>query len=125
MDPNAGISVRRRARRSERLRYLWGRDGPGCFYCRRPLTEDEATFDHIIPKARGGANALYNLRVACSPCNLAKGDTEPDSRLRWVPEPVMNERPLTRLSFLLGEMWPDLPVVDHSPAASAGDQITP
>lgn len=35
------------------------------------------TKDHIVPKSRGGANALRNYQTMCSPCNGAKADTHP------------------------------------------------
>ena len=31
------------------------------------------TKDHIIPKARGGADTMQNLQPMCSPCNAKKG----------------------------------------------------
>lgn len=33
------------------------------------------TKDHIIPKSKGGANALENYNTMCSPCNFDKADT--------------------------------------------------
>lgn len=46
-----------------------------CSYCQRsiPKTNRQVHFDHIVPIARGGAHALYNLCVACQTCNLSKG----------------------------------------------------
>jgi len=34
-----------------------------------------ATFDHIRPLSRGGADGPDNIQLACRSCNLAKGDT--------------------------------------------------
>lgn len=34
--------------------------------------------DHILPRARGGTNALANLQLLCSACNRAKGSLMPD-----------------------------------------------
>lgn len=30
--------------------------------------------DHIVPKSRGGSDHPDNLRAACTPCNLRRGD---------------------------------------------------
>jgi len=47
---------------------------------------EELTFDHIIPKIRGGANTQDNICILCADCNVAKGS-------RIVP----NLKPLTVL----------------------------
>ena len=44
--------------------------GTTCVYCDGP----GETWDHVIPRSRGGANHKRNLRRACRPCNQAKGD---------------------------------------------------
>lgn len=31
------------------------------------------TFDHVVPRARGGVTSWQNVVAACSPCNLHKG----------------------------------------------------
>ena len=33
----------------------------------------EATLEHIVPRTRGGTNAVENLAVACARCNREKG----------------------------------------------------
>lgn len=58
------------------------RDGPACFYCRRPFADPamEATFDHYLPSAlwlTRRHNAPWNVVLACQDCNGAKGDALP------------------------------------------------
>jgi hypothetical protein len=44
--------------------------GTICSYCRdHPAT----VYDHVVPKARGGTDALSNRAPACDSCNRAKG----------------------------------------------------
>ena len=50
------------------------RDEFACQYCG---DEDELTFDHVIPRSRGGRTTWENVVTACSPCNLAKGSLTP------------------------------------------------
>ena len=50
------------------------RDGFECVYC--GATED-LTFDHVIPRSRGGRTTWENIVTACSPCNLKKGGRTP------------------------------------------------
>ncbi len=45
-----------------------------CQYC--GLGED-LTFDHLIPRSRGGRTTWENVVTACSPCNLRKGGKMP------------------------------------------------
>lgn len=33
------------------------------------------TFDHVMPKSKGGANTLENAQTLCYPCNQEKSDT--------------------------------------------------
>jgi 5-methylcytosine-specific restriction endonuclease McrA len=46
------------------------RDRFTCQYCG---SRDDLTFDHLIPRSRGGMTTWDNVVTACSPCNLAKG----------------------------------------------------
>jgi 5-methylcytosine-specific restriction endonuclease McrA len=50
------------------------RDKFTCQYCG---AKDELTFDHVIPRSKGGHTCWENVVAACSPCNLAKGDKMP------------------------------------------------
>lgn len=49
---------------------LFLRDEFTCQYCG---AQGDMTFDHIIPRARGGLTTWENVVAACSPCNLRKG----------------------------------------------------
>lgn len=35
---------------------------------------DHLTIDRIIPLSKGGNNRIYNMQLACRPCNLRKGN---------------------------------------------------
>jgi 5-methylcytosine-specific restriction endonuclease McrA len=50
------------------------RDGFSCQYCGSP---HELTFDHVIPRSKGGRTTWENITTACAPCNLAKGGRTP------------------------------------------------
>ena len=52
------------------------RDGFRCRYCHRPVTNDNANIDHIIPWPFG-LTVLDNLAACCRPCNQAKGSRMP------------------------------------------------
>ncbi len=49
------------------------RDGFTCQYCESRRPAPELTFDHVIPRARGGRTSWENVVTACGACNLRKG----------------------------------------------------
>ena len=49
---------------------LFLRDEFCCQYCG---SRGDLTFDHVIPRARGGVTSWENIVAACVPCNLKKG----------------------------------------------------
>lgn len=53
------------------------RDSFTCQYCGTPHTAEDLTFDHVVPKSRGGRTTWENIVAACSPCNLHKGNRLP------------------------------------------------
>ena len=50
---------------------LFLRDEFCCQYCG---TKGDLTFDHVVPRSRGGITSWENVVAACSPCNLRKGN---------------------------------------------------
>ncbi|CAK0747230.1 5-methylcytosine-specific restriction enzyme A [uncultured Gammaproteobacteria bacterium] len=53
------------------------RDHFACQYCGRPFPTHELTFDHVMPRSRGGRTTWENVVTACSACNLTKGNRLP------------------------------------------------
>ena len=53
---------------------LFLRDRFACQYCGE---RHELTFDHVIPRSRGGQTTWENVVTACAPCNLKKGGKMP------------------------------------------------
>ncbi len=49
---------------------LFLRDEFCCQYCG---SKGELTFDHVVPRARGGKTSWENVVAACARCNLRKG----------------------------------------------------
>ena len=54
------------------------RDRFSCQYCAQQFRPEALTFDHLIPKSRGGKTTWENVVTACSKCNLRKGNLLPD-----------------------------------------------
>jgi 5-methylcytosine-specific restriction endonuclease McrA len=53
------------------------RDRFVCQYCGGAFPTERLTFDHVIPRVRGGKTEWTNVVTACEPCNLRKGHRVP------------------------------------------------
>jgi 5-methylcytosine-specific restriction endonuclease McrA len=53
------------------------RDRWTCQYCGDQFKTHELTFDHVIPRSRGGRTAWTNIVTACQCCNTTKGNKTP------------------------------------------------
>ena len=47
------------------------RDRFTCQYCG---DDEDLTFDHLVPRSRGGMTRWENVTTACAPCNMRKGN---------------------------------------------------
>ena len=56
------------------------RDGFTCQYCGK---REDLTFDHLVPRSRGGHTTWINVVTSCSPCNLRKGNLTPPEAKMW------------------------------------------
>jgi 5-methylcytosine-specific restriction endonuclease McrA len=53
------------------------RDRFVCQYCSDSFPSHDLTFDHVVPRSRGGRTTWENVVTACSGCNLLKGNRLP------------------------------------------------
>ncbi|HXP29790.1 MAG TPA: HNH endonuclease [Stellaceae bacterium] len=53
------------------------RDRFTCQYCGDASPSHDLTFDHVVPRSRGGRTIWANVVTACSTCNLRKGNRLP------------------------------------------------
>ncbi len=54
------------------------RDQFSCQYCGKEYPSEDLTFDHLVPRSRGGRTEWRNVVTACQDCNLRKGDHLPE-----------------------------------------------
>ena len=65
------------------------RDRFVCQYCATALPAPDLTFDHVVPRSRGGRTTWTNVVTACTVCNLRKGNKlARESRIHPRREPV-------------------------------------
>ena len=62
------------------------------------------TFDHIIPRCKGGRTTWENVVAACGPCNLKKGARDPRAiGMKVIKPPV---RPSQEMLINKGRKFP-------------------
>ncbi len=75
---------------------LFSRDNYTCQYCHRHYPANKLTYDHIVPRSKGGKTSWTNVVTSCMRCNLKKGNkplhslnyrllNEPKEP-RWLPQ---------------------------------------
>lgn len=93
-------TLERRARRAMKKKRMLART-PWCAYCGCALDFRTATFDHVVPRARGGGGHPQNVVLACERCNGFKADHPVEAlacprvrggKLRFVSDVLSDER---------------------------------
>lgn len=56
---------------------IYARDKYKCQYCGKTGKMKDFTFDHVVPKSRGGKTTWDNIVTCCTACNGKKGDKLP------------------------------------------------
>jgi len=68
-------------RKPKKMRFsrigIYARDKFKCQYCGKKGKFKDFTFDHVIPKSRGGRTNWQNIVTCCHKCNRRKGDKTP------------------------------------------------
>jgi len=107
--------VRAFRRHKKRVKFskqnVFARDRWKCQYCDVKPPVSELTYDHVVPKSRGGRTIWENIVTACQECNAKKADRTPKEagmrprkppvRPDWVP--IFS----VRLAPTVPESWRD------------------
>jgi 5-methylcytosine-specific restriction endonuclease McrA len=86
------------------------RDRFKCQYCTRKFPAAELTFEHVLPRCRGGQTSWNNVVAACSPCNQAKDKFSAMKPVDLPREPTSHELLAAKRAFppnYLHESWND------------------
>lgn len=82
-----GTKVKNRpqgAKRSVLSRSIAERDGDECWFCGKVWDdESEATLEHLLEVGKGGSNHIYNLVLACFPCNESVQDMSVAEKVQY------------------------------------------
>lgn len=90
------------------------RDEWTCQYCGDHYKTHQLTFDHVIPRCRGGKTSWDNIVASCRDCNTLKGSKMPDKcgmhPIKKPVQPTIFELQKTGQKFppnFLHESWGD------------------
>jgi 5-methylcytosine-specific restriction endonuclease McrA len=68
---------------------IYARDRYQCQYCGTRCPTEDLTYDHVLPKSRGGKSQWENIVTCCIECNRKKGGRTPsESSMRLIRKPA-------------------------------------
>lgn len=68
---------------------IYARDRYRCQYCGSRFPTEELTYDHVLPRSRGGKTEWENIVTCCVACNRKKGGKTPEeARMHLIRKPV-------------------------------------
>ncbi len=109
---------------SDETLYLGALRGDPCSYCSAPNEQ----LDHIVARARGGANSWENLTASCGPCNNRKGSRpllmflrSPQASAKRTPK----SRPPLKLTWAFRPRDRTPVIIKWHRSATAAREITP
>ncbi len=90
-------------------RNLFARDGNQCQYCAKNYPLAQLSFDHVVPRSRGGSTTWENVVCCCLRCNSKKGDRTPEEAgfklIRKPGKPKQNPLLSVKLDNPKYEVW--------------------
>ncbi len=101
----------------EYLLEKWGRLCVYCYAKNIPLQ-----IDHIIPKSKGGSNRIDNLTLACSSCNLKKGNLSVEAFTNKAIRPVPSLKDTAAVNSTRNALWKALTASSLPCEAGTGGQ---
>ena len=108
------VALRKYQRAARRVAFtrfnVFLRDRFTCQYCGSAFASSALTFEHVIPRSRGGQTTWSNIVSACEPCNRAKGSSTRMKPRRPPREPTTSELLAAKRAFPpnhLHESWMD------------------
>ncbi len=81
---------------------VYYRDKGLCQYCTRSITKAKATYDHVMPKSRGGLTNWNNIVTCCTDCNHRKDCRTPEeAAMALLNKPSRPSNMPVELSFMI------------------------
>ena len=99
-------------------RNIYTRDEGKCQYCRKKITIREMSWDHVMPRSKGGKSNWKNIVCCCPECNRKKSSkTLHEAKMTLIRKPFSPTIPIIyekeiiqrikNLKYLPHEKWKD------------------
>lgn len=76
---------------------VYARDMYQCMYCGDSPSIQQLTYDHVVPKSKGGQTTWENIVTCCITCNRFKADRTPDEAgMELLEKPRKPQSTMTR-----------------------------
>lgn len=77
--------------RAERRKVIFKNQRGRCYYCSNQMklaqgAPNSATFEHCVPKSKGGTLSYWNTMLVCQRCNTERGHDEAPRPHPWDSE---------------------------------------
>lgn len=87
---------------------IYGRDDYRCQYCGDARTINELTYDHVVPRSRGGKTNWLNIVTCCQDCNRRKANRTPgEAGMKLLKQPAQPTAMPTLVVTVNRESVPD------------------
>jgi 5-methylcytosine-specific restriction endonuclease McrA len=81
---------------------IYARDKYRCQYCGKKFPSEDLTYDHVVPKSKGGKTEWNNIVTCCMPCNRQKGGRTPGEACMRLVQPPVRPRWVPALKITIG-----------------------
>jgi 5-methylcytosine-specific restriction endonuclease McrA len=81
---------------------IYSRDKYRCQYCGKKFPSEDLTYDHVVPKSKGGKTEWNNIVTCCMPCNRHKGGRTPGEACMSLIQPPVRPRWVPALKITIG-----------------------
>jgi 5-methylcytosine-specific restriction endonuclease McrA len=86
------------------------RDKGRCMYCGKKVGLSAMTFDHVVPKCKGGLSEWTNVVISCIKCNGAKGNKSVHKFKKPIIEPYAPRLSKAAPAYLASKLATEIPV---------------
>ena len=106
------MRLRKRVRRCEPVvRFsrsnVYARDNHTCQYCAESFSPSKLTYDHVLPRSRGGGTSWTNIVTACVDCNRRKAARTPKEAGMALMKTPVRPKVLPHMNAITGAEPPE------------------